>query len=61
MSKRSTLHIWKRSLMTSINLYQIQIKVRAIGVEYGFCSVFNICSDQKGFLALRKFSELLGK
>lgn len=47
--------------MTTPHLYHMEIKVKAIRVEYNFCSVFNICSEQKGFFALRKFRELLGK
>ena len=43
--------------MTPINLYQIQIKVRATGVEYGFCSSFNMCSDQKGLGSAKNYLE----
>lgn len=47
--------------MTPPYLYQTEIKVRAKRIENNFCSVFNICSEQKGFFAHRKFQELLGK
>lgn len=55
MSRRKTEDFWKTGLMSLTNLYQSHIKVRAIGVDSNFCSVFNICSDQKGCVPLRKF------
>lgn len=45
--------------MTHTNLYHIQMNETA--VEYDYCPVCSICSEQKGFFALRKSEEFLDK
>lgn len=47
MSRRKTEDFWKTGLMSLTNLYQINLKVRTLGVDTNFCSICNICSEQK--------------